>query len=79
MKRHRSTQPTVQSASEARRRFLVACGKFAVATPPAISLVFAGSERGFASAVSGGGDAVTAGFGHLAAVQTGANYAARLR
>jgi len=79
MKRLRSTPPTAQSASEARRRFLVACGKFAVATPPAISLVFAGAERGFAAAASSGGDAISNGYGHLAAVQTGANYAARMR
>jgi len=79
MKRNRSTHPTAHSSSEARRRFLVACGKFAVATPPAISLVFAGADRSFASVSSGGGDPVSAGFGHLATVQTGANHAARLR
>lgn len=39
---------------EARRRFLAACGKFALVTPPAISLILADAERNPAFAASGG-------------------------
>lgn len=39
----------------ARRRFLAVCGKFAVATPPAVSLMLAAAERNYAVAASGGG------------------------
>jgi len=46
--------PDLTDASQARRRFLAACGKFALATPPAISLMLAGSERNYATAASGG-------------------------
>ncbi|HEX6958045.1 MAG TPA: hypothetical protein VF194_08680 [Ferrovibrio sp.] len=42
-------------ADEARRKFLAICGKFAVATPPAITLILAESERNFAVAGSGHG------------------------
>lgn len=38
----------------ARRRFLANCGKFAVATPPAISLLLAASRANYAVASSGG-------------------------
>ena len=41
--------------SEARRRFLVSCGKFAVATPPAITLLLASSNRSYAQFGSGTG------------------------
>jgi hypothetical protein len=40
---------------EARRRFLATCGKFAVVTPPAISLLLASAERNYAVAASGSG------------------------
>ena len=40
---------------EARRRFLASCGKFAVATPPVVTLMLAEAERNYAVAVSGGG------------------------
>lgn len=53
----------------ARRRFLATCGKFAVATPPAVALMLADTERSFAVVSSsfqkgnngfgnGGGDGV---------------------
>lgn len=42
-------------ARAARRRFLNACGRFAIATPPAIALLLAASERKYAVAQSGGG------------------------
>ncbi|MQA65618.1 MAG: hypothetical protein GEU76_06930 [Alphaproteobacteria bacterium] len=48
---------------EARRRFLLACGKFAVATPPAMALMLADAKRNYAMASNngfgnGGGDGV---------------------
>ena len=52
-----SHKPTAEHADElsaARRKFLAACGKLAVATPPAITLMLAASERNFATAASGG-------------------------
>jgi hypothetical protein len=42
---------------QARRKFLAACGKFSVATPPAIAMLLAASERNYAVAASGGGGA----------------------
>lgn len=38
----------------ARRRFLARCGKFAAATPPAITLLLAASHANYAVASSGG-------------------------
>jgi hypothetical protein len=38
----------------ARRRFLASCGKFAVVTPTAVTLLLAASEQNFATAASGG-------------------------
>lgn len=38
---------------EARRRFLATCGKFAVATPPAVALLLAASKRSYAQFASG--------------------------
>ena len=38
---------------EARRRFLANCGKFAVVTPPVISLMLSASERSYARVSSG--------------------------
>ena len=42
-----------QAAREARRRFLATCGKLAIATPPAITLLLAHSEASYAVAMSG--------------------------
>ncbi|HUC62256.1 MAG TPA: hypothetical protein VMF53_09890 [Alphaproteobacteria bacterium] len=42
--------------AEARRRFLATCGKLAIATPPAVTLMLAASRRNYAVAHSGGGD-----------------------
>jgi hypothetical protein len=39
--------------SEARRRFLRQCGRFSMATPPAIALLLATAERKYAVAASG--------------------------
>ena len=41
--------------AEARRQFLAKCGRFAIATPPAISLLLAASKANYAVATSGGG------------------------
>jgi hypothetical protein len=52
------TSPTPSPEAElaqARRRFLAACGKFSIATPPAVALLLAASERNYAVAASGGG------------------------
>ena len=56
----------------ARRRFLANCGKFAVVTPPVVSLMLAASERNYAVANSsshgggggGGGNGGSHGHGH---------------
>jgi len=40
---------------EARRRFLVKCGKFAVITPPAMTVLLASTAQNYAVASSGGG------------------------
>lgn len=42
---------------EARRRFLATCGRFSIATPPAVALMLAAAERNYAVAASGGGGA----------------------
>lgn len=47
-------QTTEDEVKEARRRFLANCGRFAVATPPAISLLLAASRTNYAVASSGG-------------------------
>jgi hypothetical protein len=38
--------------SEARRKFIASCGKFAVVTPPAIALLLSASHRDYATAAS---------------------------
>jgi len=44
----------LEGGDEARRRFLAACGRLSVATPPAVVLLLASSERGYADVSSGG-------------------------
>lgn len=39
---------------DARRKFLAACGRLSIATPPAVALLLASSERNYAAAQSGG-------------------------
>lgn len=46
---------TPDAQIEARRRFLATCGKFAIATPPAITLLLAQSDRNYVFAGSGRG------------------------
>jgi hypothetical protein len=40
-------------ATLARRRFLLNCGKFAVVTPPVVTLMLSTSERSYAAVASG--------------------------
>jgi hypothetical protein len=44
-------------ANEDRRKFLATCGKFAVVTPPAITMLLSTSLHSSAIATSGGGGA----------------------
>lgn len=44
-----------EAVTEARRKFLASCGKFALVTPPAVALLLSSAERNFAVASSGGG------------------------
>lgn len=55
---------TSQSANETRRHFLETCGRFAVATPPAIALLLAATEKNYAVAHSGCGGWDLNGCGH---------------
>jgi len=40
--------------SEGRREFIAKCGRFALVTPPAITLLLAANGRAYADAASGG-------------------------
>ena len=42
-----------QEANEARRRFLAKCGKFAVITPPVVTLMLTATHGNYAAARSG--------------------------
>ncbi len=42
--------------SEARRRFLARCGKYAVVTPPTVGLLLSAAKHNYAVASSGGHD-----------------------
>ena len=43
-----------ESVVAARRKFLASCGKFAVVTPPAVTLLRSSAHQNFAVASSGG-------------------------
>lgn len=45
-----------EAGLEARRRFLKNAGKFAIATPPAVTALLASAKGNYAMAVSGGGN-----------------------
>ncbi len=47
--------PAIAENAESRRRFLAACGRLSVATPPAVALLLASAERRYATAASGFG------------------------
>lgn len=48
---------TEEKMRQARRRFLMSCGKFAVVTPPAVTLLLAGERQNYAAAGSHLGNA----------------------
>lgn len=50
----KTTHDGENSALQARRRFLANCGKFAVVTPPVVSLMLSASHRSYAAVGSGG-------------------------
>ena len=52
---------TPDSLVEARRRFLASCGKFAVVTPPLVTLMLTEAQRNYAVAHSGGGGGLNQG------------------
>ena len=47
-------EPNTDPSASARREFLAKCGRLAVVTPPAVTLMLAASQRNFAVAQSGG-------------------------
>lgn len=47
-------KPDADAALAARRQFLATCGKFAIATPPAVTLILSQTRNGYATASSGG-------------------------
>jgi hypothetical protein len=54
-KSNTSMKPSViDKDGDSRRRFLAACGRLSVATPPAIALLLASAEKNYAHALSGG-------------------------
>jgi hypothetical protein len=46
-------EKTTDGSVESRRRFLKTCGKFAVITPPVVSLMLSSSKQSYASVSSG--------------------------
>src|SRR5690606_22088420 len=58
-----SNKEAPDAALEARRRFLATCGKFAIATPPAVSLILSQTRSSYATASSGGGGGGGGGWG----------------
>jgi hypothetical protein len=46
---------TESAEVEARRRFLAKCGKFALITPPAMTVLLSSTAQNYAVAASGGG------------------------
>jgi hypothetical protein len=57
---HSENLPVPDSASEDRRKFLATCGKFAIVTPPALTLLLSTSLNSTAIASSSGNN----GFGN---------------
>lgn len=66
----RDAKRRADDVAAARRRFLATCGRFAIATPPAVTLMLASAQRSYVAAQSavklhgnngfgnGGGDGV---------------------
>jgi len=46
--------PDRSEVAEARRKFLATCGKLAIATPPAVTLMLTAARHNYAVAHSGG-------------------------
>ena len=59
------SDPKGADVAEARRQFLAKCGRFAVATPPAVSLLLAASRSNYAVAASGTGGGTPGGNGGI--------------
>ena len=55
---------TANRAALARRRFLLNCGKFAVVTPPLVTLMLSTSDRSYAKVMSGAKAKGNNGFGN---------------
>lgn len=54
----KSERPTSENTAEARRRFLAQCGRFAVVTPPAMTMLLSVAAKpivAHASTILGGG------------------------
>lgn len=48
-----SVERNAEDVSQARRQFLAKCGKFAVVTPPVVTLMLTAAHNNYAAAVSG--------------------------
>lgn len=48
------TPSPIGQDGDARRKFLAACGRLSLATPPAVALLLASADRNYAAAQSGG-------------------------
>lgn len=53
MDKHNEDKASETESLSARRRFLAACGKFAVITPPAITVLLSSTAQNYAVAASG--------------------------
>lgn len=60
----KSQKPKAETQTEARRKFLASCGRFALVTPPAVALLLSTADRKYAVAASGGGPQGNNGFGN---------------
>lgn len=55
---------THETMRQARRNFLATCGKFAVVTPPAVTLLLSATNRAYANFGSGAGSEGDGSEGH---------------
>ena len=53
MDKHNEDKDSETDSLEARRRFLAACGKFAVITPPTMTVLLSSTAQNYAVAASG--------------------------
>ena len=61
---NKSVDDSEKLSVEARRRFLANCGKFAIVTPPVVSLMLSASHQSYAQVGSGAGRGGNNGFGN---------------